>query len=289
MAIRHEPPRRGRTLARRRERARVSDAVRVSTAHGVATLTLNRPAVLNALDPAMAAALAAATGDLAARADVRCIVVTGAGAHFMAGGDIGYFASLLSMPPDERVRRVAAIIGPVHDSIRNLAAAPQPVIASVRGACAGFGLSLMLACDLAVVSRAATLSLAYCRIGASPDGGCTHALPRLTGLRRAMEIALLGDRFTAEDAAAMGLVNRLCDDGELEAVTAELSRRLAAGPGRTLARTKRLLRASLDNALDVQLAAEEESFLRGVAGAEFAEGVTAFVEKRPPDFPRDGR
>ncbi len=250
----------------------------------VATLTLNRPASLNALDVAMAEGLEAGTARLAADPAVRCMVVTGAGGHFMAGGDVTRFHEWLAQPPAQRQRAIRRVLGPVHGTIRNIRRAPKPVLASVRGACAGFGLSLMMACDLALVADGSTLSLAYCRIGASPDGGSTWALPRIVGMKRAMELALLGDRFTAADALAMGLANRVVPDAELDAATAALAARLAAGPAQTLARTKRLLQDSPGNDLDAQLDAEEVAFLDGVAGREFEEGVRAFVEKRRPEF-----
>ena len=251
---------------------------------GVATLTLNRPQSLNALDVAMAEALDRETARAAADPAVRCIVITGAGGHFMAGGDIACFHQWLDRPPAERQRDIRRVLEPVHGAIRSIRGAPQPVLASVRGACAGFGLSLMMSCDLALLADTATLSLAYCRIGASPDGGSTYAMPRSIGAKRAMELALLGDRFTAADARAMGLANRVVADAELEAVTAELATRLSRGPRETLARTKQLLQASAARDLDAQLAAEAEAFLAGVAGAEFEEGVRAFIEKRPPRF-----
>ena len=260
----------------------MSDTVFVSTAGGVATLTLNRAQVLNALDGDMAVALDAAVATVSADASVRCIVVTGAGGHFMAGGDIGVFHAWLDRSPGARQDAVRELIAPVHRAIRTLRAAPQPVVASVRGACAGFGLSLLMACDLAVASEDSTFSLAYCRIGASPDGAATWSLPRSVGMKRAAEIALLGDRFGAREALAMGLLNRALPDGELEPATAELAARLAAGPPGALARTKALLARAGGADLDAHLAAEEAAFVEGVAGAEFEEGVRAFVEKRRP-------
>ena len=130
----------------------------------------------------------------------------------------------------------------------------------------------------------AFFTLAFCRIGTSPDGGSSYHLPRIVGLRRAMEIALLGDRFDAATAERLGVVNRVVPTADLESETAKLARRLAEGPGHALANTKRLLARSFDNGLAAQLQAEAESFADCAASGDFAEGVTAFLEKRAAKF-----
>lgn len=261
-----------------------NDTVLVEQNDGVATLTLNRPGVLNALTNEMAEALAERTGALGEDREVRCVVICGAGGHFMAGGDIQYFNESLSLAPKIRQETIRAVIARVHEAIEHIRAMPKPVVASVRGACAGFGLSLMASCDLALVTEDAVLSLAYSRIGATPDGGSTFALPRLIGTRRAMELALLGERFSASKALDFGLVNRVVAPDELDAHTQELARRLADGPLRAYGETKRLINTSLDSTLSEQLAAEERCFLDGVAMSEFEEGVRAFCAKRKPKF-----
>jgi len=253
---------------------------------GVATLTLNRPQLLNALDTAMARGLAQQTAAYAADDEVRCVVIRGAGAHFMAGGDIVYFRQCLELSAAEREAAIREAMTPIHAAIRIIRQMPKPVVASVRGACAGFGMSLMAACDLALVSADAVLSLAYCRIGVTPDGGSTWALPRAVGIKRASELALLGDRFTAAEAERIGLVNRVVPEGDLDAETAALAARRAAGPTTVYGRTKALLNASAEATLDAQLEAEEASFLASIQEPEFSEGVRAFIEKRPADFHR---
>lgn len=262
----------------------MTDTILRSRDSGVATLTLNRPKVLNSLDPAMANALDEATRALANDDGVRCVIIRGAGGNFMAGGDIGYFHQCLSLPPQDRVAAVGEIIQLIHAAVRTLRGMPKPVIAAVEGACAGFGVSLVAACDLAVAAQNSVFSLAYSRLGVSPDGGSTHALPRMVGAKRAMALALLADRFGANDAYQMGLINQVTDDDAIESAVGELAARLAAGPRQALARTKRLLNRSLQSTLDEQLAAEEASFIECVRGSEFEEGVRAFVEKRRPEF-----
>lgn len=263
----------------------MSEHISTAIHNGVATITLDRPEVLNALNPEMADGLRDATAALAADAAVRCVVIQGAGDHFMAGGDVRHFHSLISVAPQDVDKSIGAEIEAVHAAVLNIHSMPKPVVASVRGASAGFGMSLVAACDLAIAAEDSVFSLAYCRIGTSPDGGSTWTLPRMVGLKRAMELALLGDRITPAQARDYGLINWVVPTAELTKLTSELAARLAAGPVAALTRTKALLNASLATGLESQLAAERDSFLAGVKGAEFAEGVSAFVEKRPARFP----
>ncbi len=260
------------------------EPVLTSVDNGVATLTLNRPEALNALDQEMAIALEAATAKLSADDSVRCVLIRGAGGNFMAGGDIGYFYKCLSLSQQERGDAVASVISVVHAAIGNVRAAPKPVVACVEGACAGFGVSLVAACDLALVAEGAVFSLAYSRIGITPDGGSTWFLPRLVGLKHAAALALLADRFGASEALQMGLVNQVVEANALEETAGALALRLAKGPSKAYAGAKALLNQSFDSTLVQQLKAEEERFIEGVKGAEFEEGVRAFVEKRKPEF-----
>ena len=264
-----------------------TEAVLKSVADGVATLTLNRPQALNALDSTMAEALGARVVEIENDPAVRAVVLAGAGGHFMAGGDLKWFQGFLEKPAAEKRRLFEVFVREgAHRSVLALRRMPKPVIASVRGAAAGFGLSLVLASDLALASENAVFTLAYVNIGTSPDGGSTHALVRAVGMKRAMEIALLGERFDAKRALALGIVNRVVPEGELDRATAALARRLAAGPAEALGRTKALINASWDASLAEQLDAEAASFAACAAGADFAEGIRAFVEKRPAKFGR---
>lgn len=263
-----------------------NDAALAEVRDGVAIVTLNRPKSLNAINDAMTEALAAAMSGAAEDKSVRAVVLKSAGDNFMAGGDIKWFKELLDKQPDKSVirREFEEFIHPVHAVIQTMRGMPKPIIAAVQGACAGFGVSLMSACDLVLAADSAIFTLAYCHIGVSPDGGSTYALPRAVGLKRAFEIALLGDRFGAEEARAAGLINRVVPAAELEAATMKLAARLARGPTHVYGNTKALLNASLNTGLKEQLAAEATSFADCAARHDFHEGITAFVEKRSPSF-----
>ncbi len=260
------------------------DSILLERAGPVATLTLNRPDALNTLDFAMMEALVSHTAALAADQSLRCVVLKGAGRHFMAGGDLRTFAEMLPLPGMERKARFTALIGRLHAAIENLQRMPHPVVASVHGAVAGFGLSLMNACDLAIAADDAFFASAYRHIGLTPDGGGSYTLPRVVGVKKAMEIMLLGERFDAQQALALGLVNRVVPLAELDAATAVVVNALVAGPRLATANAKRLLNQSLGNTLSGQLNAEAESFGACTADDDFVEGIRAFVEKRPPRF-----
>lgn len=264
----------------------MNETVLLARAGPVATLTLNRPDALNVLDEAMVDALIPAAADVAADPGIRVLVVQGAGKHFMAGGDIRTFARESARPPEERQRGFQRLVERVHVAVETIARMPQPVVARVHGAVAGFGLSLMNACDLAVASDDAYFAAGYRQIGITPDGGGTWSLPRIVGQRRALGILLLGERFGAADALAMGLVNRVVPLADLDAAVDAVARALADGPREALSATKRLLRDSLDRTLSGQLQAEAVSFGRLSATDDFVEGVASFLEKRPPRFSR---
>lgn len=254
------------------------------TAGGVTTLTLNRPKALNALNRELTLALREAVCAAEHSSDVRCLVIRG-GEHFMAGGDLRWFAEQIKDRSEhERKLMFLEFIDEVHGLIISLRRMPKPVLASVSGAAAGFGLSLVLACDMALAADSAYFTLAYSLIGASPDGGSTFALPRVVGSKKAMEIALLGERFDAAAAERLGIVNRVVPAAALQGETARLAQRLAAGPTAVYARTKALLNGSLGASLETQLQREADAFAQCAAEPNFAEGLAAFLEKRRARF-----
>ncbi|MDH3282254.1 MAG: enoyl-CoA hydratase-related protein [Gammaproteobacteria bacterium] len=250
----------------------------------IAHVTLNRPDVLNALNAQMAVDLGATVSALADNEAVRCVVLSGAGDGFMAGGDIGFFKQSLPELSRGETQRLAPLFDDVHAIVRGLRTMRKPVLASVHGAVAGFGVSLMAACDLVIAAENTVFTLAYCHLGTSPDGGSTYALPRMMGAKQAMELALLGERFDAGRAQSLGLVNWVVPERALQDKTRELSARLAAGPTFAYGQTKSLLHQSLESSLEAQLEAERDSFIECATTADFAEGVNAFLAKRKPRF-----
>ena len=264
----------------------MNDTVLLARDGPVATLTLNRPDVLNVLDLAMVDALVAHTTAVAADDSLRVVVLRGAGKHFMAGGDIRMFGAALANPPAERRRDTQRMIDRLHVVIELFHRMPHPVVGRLHGAVAGFGLSLMNACDLVVAADDAYFAGAYRHIAVTPDGGGTWSLPRIVGARKAMEIFLLGERFDAAEALRLGLVNRIAPAADLDRELAAIVRSLADGPALALRNTKRLVRQSLAQSLSEQLTAEAVSFGQCTADADFTEGITAFLAKRPPQFRR---
>ncbi|ORU89944.1 MAG: enoyl-CoA hydratase [Cycloclasticus sp. symbiont of Poecilosclerida sp. M] len=251
----------------------------------IAQLVLNRPEKLNVLNVDMPAELKKCTEELKNVDDIRCVIVKGAGDHFMAGGDIDYFKSLADAYAKEGEPALPDdLFDILHGAILNITHMNKPVIASVQGAVAGFGLSLMLSCDVVIAADNAVLSAAYCKIGLTPDGGVTYSLPRAVGQKKAMELLLTGQRFTAEQGEQWGMINQVVPADLLHAKTLELATQLSDGPSDVLARTKKLLNQSSDVSLNARLDDEADNFYSSMQRADFYEGVTSFCEKRPAKF-----
>lgn len=249
---------------------------------GVRTVTLNRPDALNAVTEQMTAELQTVLKQTARDRSVRCLVLTGAGRAFCAGQDVKSLQS--QADAGARLDFAAALRQRYNPVIQRLRTLEIPVIASVNGVAAGAGWSLALACDLRIASDRAKFVAAFSKIGLIPDSGMTFLLPRLVGVSRALEIAWLSDLLSAEQALNLGLVNRVVPQDQLADETQALAARLAASATRGLGLTKRAMNAAFDHDLAGQL--EYEAQLQGVAGGtrDHAEGVQAFLLKRPAKF-----
>jgi 2-(1,2-epoxy-1,2-dihydrophenyl)acetyl-CoA isomerase len=259
------------------------EAVVVTRDGALATITLNRPEALNAWNAELGSALLAATQDLAADADVRAVIVTGAGRAFSSGADLKDMSGGWTTPdgrPDV-YRTLTERYHPIMHAIREM---PKPVVAAVNGPAVGIGCSLALCCDLILAAESAYFLLAFANIGLVPDGGSSLYLPTRIGMARATELSMLAERLPAQTALDWGLINRVLPDAQLHDEVSTLAARLAAGPTRSYAGAKRQLNNWLYSRMAEQL--ELEASIQGemAASADFLEGVVAFAEKRPARF-----
>ncbi len=252
--------------------------LRLETADGVATLTLDRPDALNSLTVGLKQELIGALATIAADAAIRAVVLTGAGRAFCAGQDLRERLEPEAAPLADEIR---LRYNPLIRAMRDL---PKPIVAAVNGIAAGAGASLAFACDIRIAADGASFLLAFGRVGLVPDSGATWLLPRLVGGAKAAELALLGAPLSAADAERFGLVARVVADTDVVAAAQSVAARLASGSPRALALTKLALGRAWNASLDEQL--ELEADLQGQAGAtaDHAEGISAFLEKRPPRF-----
>ena len=249
---------------------------------GVATLTLNRPDRLNALGDTLREDLLDAVTRTAADADVRVMMLTGAGKGFCAGGDV---KAMDEGRQAGRERPVLDKIAPSRDrTLLAMRDAPQPIIAAINGAAAGAGMNLALACDLRIASTAAKFSQAFVKRGLHPDWGGTYFLPRAVGMAKACELIFTGDLIDAQEALRLGLVGRVVAPEELMPAADELARKIAAGPPLAIRLAKRALYHNAD--CDLRQALEFETFAQNICQdtEDAREGVRAFVEKRAPVF-----
>ena len=258
----------------------MNDSVLLEKNRAIAVITLNRPERLNALNDDMMFALRDTLGDVERDTAIRAVIVRGAGNAFMAGGDVAMFHA----KKNNLAELFGAAASVFHESIHCMRRMPKPIIACVHGACAGGGLSLMLACDVAIAADSAQFTLAYARIGTSPDGGSTYFLPRMIGTRKTLELALLPDGFDAKQAHALGIINWVVPAEQLPGETEKVAQRLATGPTRAFANTKKLINATFEQPMAAQLDMELTMFADCASGHDFKEGITAFVEKRKTEF-----
>jgi 2-(1,2-epoxy-1,2-dihydrophenyl)acetyl-CoA isomerase len=259
------------------------ETVNVNIADGAATIELNRPEALNAWNRQLGEDLLAALRHVAAEDAARAVLITGAGRAFSSGADLKDFSGGATTPdgrPDV-YKTLTERYHPIMVAIREM---PKPVLAAVNGAAVGIGCSLALCCDLIMASESAYFLLAFVNIGLVPDGGSSLFVPTRIGMARASELSMLGERLGAPQALDWGLINRVVPDERLREEAAALLARLAAGPTRSYAGTKRQLNSWLYARMDEQLELEAQ-IQREMAGSDdFLEGAMAFVEKRPARF-----
>ena len=246
----------------------------------VATITMNRPAQLNALNRDLAFALRDAVKRAAEDETIRAVRIKGEGRAFMAGGDVGMFAENFDAAP----QTIGHLIEAFHGIVTTIRTMPKPVIAVLQGAVAGGGLGLALACDVAIAADNVVMISAYTKLGTSPDGGTTWSVTQALGARRAIEFIMLNDPLDAKGALALGFVNRVVPLADLETESMAYALRFVAGSKGANAAVKRLVHAAAEGQFASQLALERASFIERAGTADFREGVTAFIEKRPTRF-----
>jgi 2-(1,2-epoxy-1,2-dihydrophenyl)acetyl-CoA isomerase len=255
----------------------------LSCADRVATITLNRPATLNAFSLNLARSFVATLDQLRRDDDVRAIVLRGAGKVFSAGGDIEEMLGDVRDGQDRAAyfHEPLAAFGEIVVALRRT---PKPVLAAVHGAVAGVAFNIMLACDLTMAMEGTRFTQAFIKIGLSPDGGGTWFLPRLVGYARAAELTLLPTMLDAATAREWGLVNWVVDEENFEARVKQTGLRLANGPAAAMERAKSLLNRAFDAELESHIEAERLAQVENAVSPDFEEGLTAFAEKREPRF-----
>lgn len=255
-------------------------SIRLEQAGGIAHVTLARPDAANTVDATMARELA----EVAALCDwdrsVRVVLITGAGKTFSAGGDLRSFSQQGEALP-EYLRTVTRH---AHAAFSSFARMRALVIAAVNGAAAGIGMSLVTACDLAIAADSARFTLAYTRVGLTPDGGSTYTLPRAVGLKRAMELVLTNPTLTASQALEWGLINRVVPAEELPQAARAWAEELARGPAAALGTAKRLMRLGAGDAFETQMELETRAIAEAGGTADAQEGIAAFLGRRAPSF-----
>lgn len=247
---------------------------------GVATIGLNRPDAANAINLALARDLMHASIRCDEDPGVRAVLLTGSGRFFCAGGDLKSFVAQGETMPGH-LKEVTTYL---HAAVSRLARADAPLIGAVNGVAAGAGMSLVCACDIALAAESASFTMAYTRVGLTPDGSSTYYLSRAVGLKKALELTLTNRLLNAADAEAIGLVSRVVPDGGLATESRELTAQLAQGPTRSFGLTKQLFREGWSGTLETQMELETRAIADAARTADAREGIAAFIEKREARF-----
>ena len=256
------------------------DTVVYEVKDAVARITLNRPRAYNALDLTLARDLFAATLEADEDAAVRCIVLTGAGAAFCAGGDVKAFAAA-GARAGLFIKELTTYL---HGTISRLCRSPKPVVVGVNGVAAGGGMGLAISGDLVVAAESARFTMAYAAIGASPDASSSYFLPRLVGIRRAIELHYTNRVLSAREALEWGIVTRVHADAEFPAALAGLACDLAGGPTLAFGRAKRLFHHASEESLETQMELEAQAIAASAHTDDFQHAVAAFATKAPVTY-----
>lgn len=254
--------------------------LRIERVQSIGVITLDRPAAGNSINVAMADALLATALECEADTSIRCVILTGAGPMFCAGGDVKAFAEA----GDDVAALIDRLTAPLHMAITRYSRMSKPLVTAVNGSAAGAGLGLAMLGDVALAAHSATFSLAYGGLGLSPDSGATWLLPRLVGLRQAQRLALTGERIDAAEAERIGLITHAVEKDALMDEAMRIANRLATRSANAFRRTRGLLHSSYSNSFEGQLEREAENISQSSRDADWLEGIAAFVAKRSPNF-----
>jgi 2-(1,2-epoxy-1,2-dihydrophenyl)acetyl-CoA isomerase len=261
------------------ELQRTGEAIELKIENNIALISLNRPEVFNSFNREMAFLLQEILDNCAIDTTIRAIVITGSGKAFCAGQDLKEVTDPELNPGFRKI--LEEHYNPIIQKIRNI---EKPIIGAVNGVAAGAGANIALACDIVVASESASFIQAFSKIGLIPDSAGTFFLPRLIGFQKASALMMLGDKVSAEEALTMGMIYKIYPTGLFEEEVKSLAATLAQMPTKAIGLTKRLLNQSMTNTLEQQLALESDLQIEASSSNDYKEGVTAFVEKRKPEF-----
>ncbi len=256
------------------------ETITLSKTDKVATITFNRPNSANGINPTLAKEFADAALICDQDPTIRCVLLTGNGKMFCAGGDL----KAVGGEPEKAAGKIKGMADDLHRATSTLARMEKPFIVAVNGMAAGAGFSIAITGDFVIAAESAKFTMAYTAAGLSPDGSSTYYLPRLVGIRKAMDLAITNRRLTAKEAEEWGLINQVVAADELQATAMKLAQKLASGPTDAFAITKKLLLCSFDNSLETQMELEGRAISARAGSTNGKEGVLAFLEKRKPNF-----
>jgi len=262
----------------------MAEPLLLEKAAAVATVTFNQPEKANALDVAWLPRMTKFFQEIEHEPEIRVVLLKGNGKHFMAGGNLDYVEAFISKPPTERAVMAEEPIHQYNLMVRVMRRLQKPIVASVQGGVAGAAVGLIAACDLVISADSAFFFVAHILHGGSNDGLTTYFLPRQIGMKKTLELTLLGDRISAAEAQRLGLVNFVVPTAQLHEETGKLVDRLAAGPTRAYGLIKLLVESSPGNSMEEQGRLEAETYGKAAMTSDLVEGIRAFMGKRPPKF-----